>query len=78
MRTRKRDKDIEPFILEVVEFGEKYHIKKEINVQKLMVLELKMGLLQKEMEEKINEILVYDLATEDSKIVLIKNHLNGQ
>ena len=78
----RKDDELRKFILETVDFGEKYGIGKEINVQKLMHFKIefnfdlkKYNVLQKELnradinEDQKTENLYLLLASENYKLI---------
>ncbi|RLD61573.1 MAG: hypothetical protein DRJ05_02355 [Bacteroidetes bacterium] len=63
------DKSLNEFITKIISFGSKYDIKKEINIQKLMVIQIKYDFLKHyELPEDLNYILEYPDREEDKKV----------
>lgn len=57
------------FTRKTIEFGKKYQINSELNIQKLMVIELEFKFLEFEkLPEIIEEILTYPYRDEDLKV----------
>jgi len=70
----KDENERREFINFSIDFGEKYDIRKEINLQKMMVFDIQYELLQREKE--IKDILETVFQEEDNKIKTIEKHYN--
>lgn len=59
----------------IIEFGEKYEIRKEISLQKLLVFELQQKLLEKEFTEEVQEVLWQSFKREPNKMKILESVL---